>query len=141
MICGVFQSCAARSSSGASVSWKSSTRRSPCSGANPRSSRRARRASPRSGARAPSASRTWSVSLRPYPHWKQHASRDAQRNKMEPGPNCAHHMLFSVCSVCRTVVMDIQASRVASRVALHPVWMGPSYPFTPAMNWNSTRIT
>ena len=39
------------------------------------------------------------VALRPYPHWKQHASRDAQHNKMEPGPNCAHHhvVLYMQC--------------------------------------------
>ncbi len=34
--------------------------------------------------------------IRRHPHWKQHAWRDAQCNKMEPGPSCARHMMLSV---------------------------------------------
>ena len=66
------------------------------------------------------------ILVRPYPHWKQHASRDAQRNKMEPGSNCARHLLLSVHSVYRTLVATrTLALQVASRVASRPVCMGP----------------
>ena len=53
---------------------------------------------------------------RPHPHWKQHPSRDAWCKKMEPGSNCAHHMLLSMQCVQDCCVLICFASRVASSV-------------------------
>ena len=57
----------------------------------------------------------------PHPHWKQHGSCNAQCNKMEPGPDCAPHMLLSVQCVQDLLQKDLRilicfASRVASSV-------------------------
>ena len=65
-------------------------------------------------------------SLRHHPHWKQHVSRNApRRNKMEPGPNCACHMLFSVQCVQDCCYNGMCASKFASLLALRPVSMEP----------------
>ncbi len=44
--------------------------------------------------------------LWPHPHWKQHASHDVPCNKMEPGPNCACHMLLSMQHLCTGLLLQ-----------------------------------
>ena len=59
--------------------------------------------------------------LRPHPHWKQHGRCDVHRNKLEPGPNCARHMLLSMqcvqdCCYKEMHVLICFASRIALSV-------------------------